>query len=118
VHDALLDVTERVQTHAELCGVVAQRLNLRAAGEIGDRLVDVERWGVVVFRRDRQVGPAHRPPGEPEAVEGLWARDLVHEVQVDVDEVWRAVFAFGDEVGIPHFFSEGLRSCGHVQSPG
>ena len=64
VHDALLLVAERVQADAELRGVAAQRLDLRAARQVGDRLVDVERRGVVVLGRDREVGTAHRAAGQ------------------------------------------------------
>ena len=61
VHDALLDVAHRVELDAELGAVAAQRLDLGAADRIGDRLVDVGRRHVVVFGREREVGPAHRP---------------------------------------------------------
>ena len=49
VHDALLDVAERVQPDAELLGVPAQRLDLGARDRVGDRLVQVEGRHVVVF---------------------------------------------------------------------
>ncbi len=37
VHDALLDVAQRVQPHAELGAVAAQRLQLGAGDRVGDR---------------------------------------------------------------------------------
>ena len=40
---------------------------------------------VVVGGGERAVGPADLAAGQPQAVEGLRARDLVDEVQVDVD---------------------------------
>ena len=42
---------------------------------------------VVVLGGDRQIGPAHRPAGQPQSVEGLRAGHLVDEMQVDVDQV-------------------------------
>ena len=45
VHDALLDVAERVQPDAELLGVAAHRLDLGARHEVGDRLVLVDASG-------------------------------------------------------------------------
>ena len=48
---------------------------------------DVERRDVVVLGRHREVGTADRPAGGAEAVERLRAGDLVHEVQVDVEQV-------------------------------
>ncbi len=108
VHDALLDVAERVQADAELLRVPAQGVDLGAARQVGDGLVDGERRGVVVLGRDGQVRSAHRAAGHPQPVEGLRAGDLVHEVKVDVDEVGRAVLALHDEVVIPDLLGEGL----------
>ena len=107
VDDALLLVAERVQADAELRGVAAQRLDLRAARQIGDRLVDVERRGVVVLGRDREIEAAHRAALGAQAVERLRAGHLVHEVQVDVDEVGLAVLALDDQVVVPDLLGEG-----------
>ena len=87
VHDALLDVAERVQPDAELLGVAAQGLDLGARDRVGDRLVPVEGRDVVVLGGQGEVGTAHLPSGEPQAVEGLRAGDLVDEVEVDVEQV-------------------------------
>ncbi len=96
-----------MQADAELLGVLAKRLDLGAAREVGDGLVDVERRRVVVFGRDREIGgAAHRTTRHAEPVERLRARDLVHEVQVDVDEVGSAVFALGDEMVVPDLLSQ------------
>ena len=64
----------------------AQRLDLRA----GDGVFDAEQRvgrSVVVFRRDREIGPADLATGEPQAVERLWTGHLVHEVEVDVEKI-------------------------------
>ena len=58
---------------------------------------------VVVGRRERAVGAADLAAGEPEPVERLRARDLVDEVQVDVDEPARR-----DLVGVPDLVEQGL----------
>ena len=87
VDDALLGVAQRVQADAELGAVGPQCLDLRARGGIRDRLVDVQRRGVVVLRGDGQVGPTHRTPGQTQPLEGLRARHLVHQVQVDVEQI-------------------------------
>src|SRR5215203_960888 len=42
----------------------------------------------MVHRRQGQLGTAHSPPGEPEALESLGARHLVNQVQIYVDEIW------------------------------
>ena len=65
---------------------------------------------VVVHRRDGEVGTPHGAPGEAEAVERLRRRDLVHEVEVDVEEVGLALGA-ADDVALPHLLAQGLRPC-------
>ena len=114
VDDALVGVAERVEADAELGGVVAQRLDLGAAGHVGDRLVDVERRGVVVLGRDREVGAAHLAAGEPQALERLRAGHLVHEVQVDVEQVGRAVGATPHDVRVPDLLRQ---RAGHRLGP-
>ncbi len=71
MHDALLRVAERVQADAELRAVVAQRLDLRAAGEIGNGLVDVQRGGVVVLRGDGEVRAAQLAAGQAQSLKCL-----------------------------------------------
>src|SRR5690606_27810336 len=39
--------------------------------------------------------------GEPQALERLWARHLVHEVEVDVEQVGCAVLALAHHVRVP-----------------
>ena len=87
VHDALAGVAHREVDDAELLGVLAQHLDLAGRDRVGDRLVDVGGRHVVVLGGDGEVGPADRPTGEAQAVERLRAGDLVHEVQVDVEQV-------------------------------
>ncbi len=106
MHDALIDVTERMDANAEFFGVLAQRVDLRAAGQIGDWLVDVPGWGVVVFGGDGEVWAANLAAGHAQTVECLWTGYLVNQVQVDVEQVWRTIFALGDQVVIPDFFSQ------------
>ena len=49
VHDSLILVTEGVNSHPELCGVITQGLHLSARSWFCNRKVDVEGWSVVVF---------------------------------------------------------------------
>ena len=46
-----------------------------------------ERRGVVVLGGHRQVGATHRAAGLAQTVEGLRAGHLVHQVQIDVEEI-------------------------------
>ena len=106
VHDALLDVAERMQPDAELLGVPAQRLDLGARDRVGDGLVEVERRDVVVLGGQGQVRTAYGPAGQPEALERLRRGDLVDQVEVDEQEVWLPRRA-PDDVLVPDFLGKG-----------
>src|SRR3546814_18381166 len=81
--DALLDVTERVQTYAEFLGVPAQRVDLGLGDRVRDRLVPVEGGDVVVLGGPGQVGTANPAPGQPPAVKRPGRGDPVDEAEVD-----------------------------------
>ena len=107
VHDALLDVAERVQSDAELRAVVAQRLNLRArhGSAIGLSTSSVGMlWSSVAsVRSGRRTGR----PASAKALECLRARHLVNEVEVDVEEVGFSVGS-PDDVLVPDLFGQSL----------
>ena len=67
---------------------------------------DVERGDVVVLGGDGEVGPAHRAAGEAEPVERLRAGDLVHEVEVDVEQVGLLPLTLADQVLVPHLLGQ------------
>ena len=100
VDDALAPVADAEVRQAELLGVLADGGDLRDGQRVGPRLVAVGRRHVVVDGQQREVGAADLAPGQPQRLEGLRRRDLVHEVQVDVEEVGLAVLV-PDEVGVP-----------------
>ena len=81
----------------------AQRVELRLRERVADR-PELGR-DVVVHRRDRQVGPPHRPAGEPQRLERLRARHLVHEVQVDVEQR-RLARPLVDDVRLPDLLEQ------------
>ena len=106
VDDALAGAAHRVLDDAELGGVGPQHLDLLARDRVGDRLVDVGGGDVVVLGGDGQVGAAHGAPVEAEAVERLRRGDLVHEVEVDVEQVGLALGPVHD-VALPDLVAEG-----------
>jgi hypothetical protein len=114
VHDALIRIAHGVVGHAELGDVAAQRLDLLGGDLVGDRHVDVGGGDVVVLGRDGEVGAAHVAPAQTQTVEGLWAGDLVHEVQIDVEQIRLAVRA-AHEVAVPDLLGEGHRR--HLDDP-
>ena len=105
VDDALVGVAHRVAGDAELGRVVVEHLELLGRDRVGDRLVDVGGRDVVVRRGHREIGAAHGAPGEAQPVEGLRRGHLVHQVQVDEEEVG---FALGrvDDVRVPDLLAE------------
>ena len=111
VDDALALGAQRVDRDAELLAVGLERLDLHAAELVldeRDRRRAVGRH-VVVGGGQRAVGAADRAAGEPQPVEGLRARDLVDEVQVDPQQARR------DLVGGPDLVEQRRRAvgCGH-----
>ena len=91
VHDPLAVGAERVERDAELVAVGLERLDLAARERVVDLRADRRAVGrhVVVGGGERAVRAADLAAGEPQALEGLRARDLVDEVEVDVDEPGR-----------------------------
>src|SRR5262249_40019054 len=65
-----------------------ERLDLAAAERVADLRRDGRAVGgdVVVGGRERAIRPADLTARQPEALEGLRARDLAHQGEVDVDE--------------------------------
>ena len=109
VDDALMLGAQRVDGDAELLAVLLQGLDLDARELVADARGDRRAVGrhVVVGRGQRAVGPAHGAPGQAQTVEGLRARDLVDEVEVDVDQVGR------DLVGRPDLLEQ-VGGVGHL----
>ena len=82
--DPLLRAAHGKATDPELARVAGHRFDLLRGDRLGRLVV---RRNVVVHGREGQLGPAHGPPREPEALKGLRARHLVDEMEVDVEEV-------------------------------
>ncbi len=105
VDDALLGIPHAMQANAELGAVATQRVDLLARNGVGDREFDADRRNVVVLGGERQVWSPYSPAGGAQAVECLWAGDLVDEVKVDVEQVGLAVDAL-DDVRVPDLFRQ------------
>ena len=106
VDDPLAPAAGRVERDAELVAVPPQRVELLLGERVHRRVVAGR--DVVVHRRDRQVGAADAPPGEPQALERLRRGDLVDEVKVDVEQVGAALGAL-DDVALPDLLEQRLR---------
>ena len=105
VDDPLMAAVDVVERDAELAAVGPQRLDLPARERVADVELVLGRH-VVVDRRERQVGPAHAPAGQPQAVERLRARHLVDQVTVDVEQ--RRLAGGGHHVAVPDLLEQSL----------
>ena len=101
--DALVRVAHGVADDAELRRVARHLRDLSRGDRLGRLLV---RRDVVVHRREHELGTPHGALREAQAFERLRARDLVDEVQVDVDEVRFAPRAT-DDVALPDLLGKG-----------
>ena len=105
VHDALAGRAHGVERDAELLGVGGSACIWRAL--ISSVTGPVGRGHVVVHRGDGEVGPADGAAVHAEASNACGLVDLVHEVQVDVEEVGLAVGAM-DDVAFPDLLGQRL----------
>ena len=113
VDDALVLVPAREQGDAELAAVLLERLELAARHRVAHRRRDRLGGHVVVGRGQRPVRSAHGAAVHPQALEGLRARHLVHEVQVDVEQ-GRLALGRRDDVLVPDLLEEG--APGHLSA--
>ncbi len=111
VDDALVGVAHRVAGDAEFGRVGVEDLELLGRDGVGHRFVDVGGGHIVVGRGHRQVGTAHRPARQSQSVEGLGGGHLVHEVEVDEDEI-RLALGRVDDVRVPDLLAQRAR-CHH-----
>jgi hypothetical protein len=104
VDDPLAFGAERVDRDPELLAVCLQRLHLLARELVGDqpRGRGAVGWHVVVGGGEGLVRAAHRALREPQPVECLRRGHLVHQVEVDVDEV------VGDLMRLPGLLEQAL----------
>ena len=114
VNDALIRAAEGEERHAELRAVLAQRLDLGPRNRVGDGLVDVDRGDVVVLGGQGEIGAAYDASRRAQSVEGLRARHLMHEVEVDIEEI-RLTLRTAHHVRVPDLLSQRLA---HVHSLG
>jgi len=107
VDDALVLRAHVRQRHAELTAVGAQLLDLLAGDLVGDDAQAVGRGrDGVVHRRHGVVGPADRDAAVAQTLEGLRRGDLMHEVEIDIEN-GRGARLMDDDVIIPDLFKQG-----------
>src|SRR5919112_2284783 len=108
VHDALPDRTPLVEVDTELLAVAPQGLHLLGRDLVFYRHSELGCGNVVVHRREREIRAPYPPASHPEALESLRARNLMHQVKVDVEEI-RLPLDAPHHVLLPYFLYQRLR---------
>lgn len=98
----------------EFGGVVSESLDLFGADLVGDGLIDVLGWHVVVFGSDRQVGPTDFATSDSQTIKCLGRGDLVDQMKVDVQEIGFAVLASMDHMIVPDLVGQCPRCIAHI----
>src|SRR5262245_26919466 len=112
VDDALVAVAKReIRLRPETAHVGVERFDLQARGRVGNAVLPVPGRRVVIGGRDDRVRAPDVAARELQAVEGLRARDFVHEMPVDVEER-RAVVLDVHGVARPELVVKSLRRHG------
>ena len=109
--DPLARVVESVERDAELGAVCDQGVDLPLRQRVAYPELASQGGDPVVDGGQAQVGPSNGATGQPEGIERLRRGDLVHQVEVDEQQVG---FARGGphEMALPHLGEEVL-GCGH-----
>ena len=100
---------------AELAAVYVKLAHLHARQRVGDAdTLGRRRRHVVIDRGDHRFGTPGLTTGEAQTFKGLWARDLVDEMAINIQQRL-AIRRLLDEVALPELFEQRLResSRGH-----
>ena len=109
--DPLAGIEKRDIGQAEIGGVLFQGLDLDARIVVDDGLVAVGGRHVVVGHRQARLRAARLAPGQAQAIKGLGAGHLVHQVAVDIQQAG-AVGVLADDVAVPNLVEQRQR-LGH-----
>ena len=108
VDDALEPAVEVEERHAILAAVAFERREHVLGHDVHERPPQIARRHDVIDRRDRPAGKPNLPAPRPQHVEGLRARDFMHQVQTH-EELGLAVREYSDSMGVPDFLQERQR---------
>ena len=106
MHHALIRIAERTQANTELLAVLLQRAQLQRGGFVRIRAIDVNRGGVVVLRGDQLIDMTRLATSQTQALERLRTGDLMHEHQVDVQQVGSPIATFAHQMIGPDFLGQ------------
>ena len=98
VDDALIGVAQRVQAHAELLAVLLQSRQLQRARLIRVRAIDINGRRVVILGGNELIHVTRLAAGQAQALKRLRAGDLMHEHQIDVQQIRGSVAALAHQM--------------------
>ena len=112
VHDPLIGIPQVKQPHTKLTAVVAERVDLLAGDNVGDRQPPVGGGDIVIGGGECRLRTADPATSQSEALKGLGAGHFMDQMAVDVDQ---RLFALrcAHQMGIPDFFQQRARGGGH-----
>src|SRR5574338_27328 len=99
----------------ELTAVLLEAGDLARRDLVDDREAAVGGRDRVVDRRDRLARSSDAEAALAEAVEGLRAGHLVDEMEIDAEDVRRAVRAGNDDVPVPDLLDDGSVAAGRAR---
>ncbi len=103
MNDALAAALDVMERDSELAAIGPQGLDLPARQRIAN--VELVLGGNIVIHRGHcQLGPAHPPAGQAEAVKRLGTGHLVNQVAIDVKQC--GLGCRGDHVAIPYLLKQ------------
>jgi len=108
MNDALAKVVLIEIFDAELPGILGELFDLNTAFGIVDAMRAIGGGDIVIDDRERFLRRTNAPAAQPQPLEGLRARHLMHQMAVDVDQA-RAIGFGMDEMIVPDFIIEGAR---------
>ena len=98
VDDALISVAQRVQAHAELLAVLLQSRQLQCARLVRVRAIDINGRRVVILGGDELIHVTRLAAGQAQALKRLRTGDLMHEHQIDVQQIRSSVAALAHQM--------------------
>jgi hypothetical protein len=94
-----------VQGNSEFSRVYFHLFDLGGGHRVRNWDIDRRRWDRVIHRSEGFIGAADFESALAEAREGLGRGNLMHQVQVNVQDSWR-ILLFGHNVRVPDFLEE------------
>jgi hypothetical protein len=102
MNDALFGRVNVEKLNAEFFTVSTQSFDLISRDGVSYWQASIRCWDIVIDRAEREICAAHFSTRLAQSIKRLRRRDLVNEVQIDVEESWFTT-RFTHDMGVPEF---------------